>query len=55
MLVDTKIKIFFLSLVACEADALGICLAFGENYAVHLAVVAVVIPLVARGKKEVIP
>ena len=52
MLVDTKIKIFFLSLVACEAVALVIWLAFGENYAVHLAVVAVVITLVARGKKE---
>lgn len=52
MLVDTKIKIFFLSLVACEAVAFGIWLAFGENYAVHLAVVAVVITLVAKGKKE---
>ena len=52
MLVDTKIKIFFLSLLACEAVALGIWFAFGENYAAHLAVVALVITLIARGKKE---
>jgi hypothetical protein len=52
MLVNTKIKIFILSLVACEAVALGIWVAFGENYALHLAVVAVVITLIARGKKE---
>jgi hypothetical protein len=48
----TKIKIFFLSLLACEAVALGIWVAFGENYAVHLAVVAVVITLLAREKKQ---
>ena len=52
MVNTTKIKIFFLSLVACEAVALVIWLAFGEKYAVHLAVVAVVITLVAKGKKE---
>jgi hypothetical protein len=52
MLVNTKIKIFFLSLLVCEAVALGIWFSFGENYAVHLAVVAVVITLVAKGKKE---
>jgi hypothetical protein len=52
MVNTTKIKIFFLSLVACEAVALGIWLAFGENYAVHLAVVALVITLVARGEKK---
>jgi len=52
MVNTTKIKIFFLSLLACEAVALGIWLAFGENYAVHLAVVAVVITLIGRGKKE---
>jgi hypothetical protein len=55
MLVNTKIKIFFLSLLACEAVALGIWLAFGENYALHLAVVAVIITLIRRGKKEVVP
>jgi hypothetical protein len=49
MLVNTKIKIFFGSLLACEAVALGIWFAFGENYAVHLAVV---ITLLAKGKKE---
>ncbi len=48
----TKIKIFFLSLLACEAVALGIWVALGENYAVHLAVVAVVITLLAREKKQ---
>jgi membrane protein YdbS with pleckstrin-like domain len=50
----TKIScsIFFISLLACEAVALGIWFAFGENYAMHLAVVAVVITLLARGKKE---
>ena len=52
MLVNTKIKIFFGSLLACEVVALGIWFAFGENYAAHLAVVAVVITLLARGKKE---
>jgi hypothetical protein len=52
MVNTTKIKIFFLSLLVCEAVALGIWLAFGENYAVHLAVVAVVITLIGRGKKE---
>jgi len=52
MLVDTKIKIFFLSLLACEAVSLGIWVAFGENYALNLAVVALVITLIARGKKE---
>jgi hypothetical protein len=52
MVNTTKFKIFFLSLLACEAVALGIWVVFGENYAVHLAVVAVVITLVARGKKE---
>jgi hypothetical protein len=54
MLVNTKLKIFFLSLLACEAVALGIWLAFGENYAAHLAVVAVVITLIGRGKKEAV-
>jgi hypothetical protein len=52
MLVNTKIKIFLLSLLACEAVALGIWFAFGENYAAHLAVVAVVITLLAKVKKE---
>jgi hypothetical protein len=52
MVNSTKIKIFFLSLLACEAVALGIWVAFGENYAVHLAVVAVVITLLARPKKD---
>lgn len=52
MLENKKIKIFFLSLLACEAVALGIWFAFGENYAVHAAVVAVVITLLARVKKE---
>jgi hypothetical protein len=52
MVDKSKIKIFILSLVACEAVALGIWVAFGENYALHLAVVAVVITLIARGKKE---
>ena len=47
--------LFLVSFLACEAVALVIWLAFGENYAVHLAVVAVVITLVARGKKEVVP
>ena len=54
MLVNTKLKIFFLSLLACEAVAFGIWLAFGENYAAHLAVVAVVITLIGRGKKEAV-
>ncbi len=49
---NSKIGIFFISLLACEAVALGIWFAFGENYAVHAAVVAVVIALLARGKKE---
>ena len=52
MVVKTNIGIFLVSLLACEAVALGIWAAFGENYAVHLAIVAVVITLVARGKKE---
>ena len=53
MVVKPKITIFLVSLVACEFVALGIWVAFGENYAVHAAVVAVVITLLARGKKEV--
>jgi len=52
MLVNAKIRIFLLSLLACEAVALGIWVAFGENYAAHVAVVAVVIALVAKGEKE---
>ena len=49
---NSKIGIFFISLLACVAVALGIWFAFGENYAAHLAVVALVITLIARGKKE---
>lgn len=45
-------SIFFISLLACEAVALSIWFVFGENYAIHLAVVAVVITLLAREKKE---
>lgn len=52
MVDKSKIKIFILSLVACEAVALGIWVSFGENYALHLAVVALVITLTARGKKD---
>ena len=51
MVDTTKIKIFFVSLLACEAVALGIWFVFGENYAMHAAVVAVVITLLARPKK----
>jgi hypothetical protein len=52
MVNTTKIKIFFTSLFSCESVALGIWLVSGENYAVHAAVVALVITLVARQKKE---
>lgn len=45
-------SILFISLLACEAVSLGIWVAFGKNYPVHLAVVVVVITLLARGKKE---
>ena len=45
-------SIFLICLLACEAVSLGIWFAFGENYAVHAAVVAVVNTLLARGKKE---
>lgn len=48
---NSKIGIFIISLLACEAVALGIWFAFGENYAVHAAVVAVGITLLARPKK----
>lgn len=54
MVVKPKITIFLVSMLACEAVALGIWFAFGENYAMHLAVVAVVITLLARGKKEAV-
>jgi hypothetical protein len=52
MVNTSKIKIFFATLFSCESVALGIWLASGENYAVHLAVVAVVITLFAKPKKE---
>lgn len=45
-------SIFLICLLACEAVSLGIWFAFGENYAVNAAVVAVVITLLARVKKE---
>lgn len=48
---NSRIAIFIISLLACEAVALGIWFAFGENFAVHAAVVAVVITLLARPKK----
>lgn len=55
MVFHAIIGIFLVSLLACEAVALVIWFAFGENYAVHLAVVAVVavvIILVSRGNRE---